>query len=532
MAPSSDNSSNATPGAFESLRFRIDRIAADPELLRKILLASVLLVAAAMRLIALDAVGFNSDEAVYAGQAAAIVQAPIYTDLFPVFRAHPLLFHLLLSLLYLLGVSDIVGRVLSAVFGVATVFLVYRLGKGLYGEATGFVAAILLALMPYHVIVTRQVLLDGPMTFFATLAVAMLARYARTERFVDLAAAGGALGMTFLAKETGVLFLGSVYVFFALSPDVRFRLRWIIPAGLIAAGLMLVYPLTVSFAGSGTTSTAQQYLVWQLFRYPNHPWDFYLRMLPFEIGPLVILLALLGLFLLRGERTWRETLLLSWIVVPLLFFQVWPTKGYQYLLPTAPVLAVLAGRTIGRWFIPRAGGMPVAGKGFSLNTASLAVIVVAFSLLFPTYLAISGAGSASGLAGSGGIPGGRETGEWVAGNLADGTTLMTIGPSMANILQFYGHQRAYGLSVSANPLYRNPSYTPIDNPDLQIRKGEIQYLVWDAFSARRSDFFSDKLLDYVQKYDGRVVHIETIPLRTAGGELIDEPVIIVYRVYP
>ena len=25
---------------------------------------------------------------------------------------------------------------------------------------------------------------------------------------------------------------------------------------------------------------------------------------------------------------------------------------------------------------------------------------------------------------------------------------MTIGPSMANILQFYGHRKAYGLSVS------------------------------------------------------------------------------------
>ena len=32
-----------------------------------------------------------------------------------------------------------------------------------------------MALMPYHVVVTRQVLLDGPMTFFATLTLVLFA---------------------------------------------------------------------------------------------------------------------------------------------------------------------------------------------------------------------------------------------------------------------------------------------------------------------------------------------------------------------
>ena len=31
--------------------------------------------------------------------------------------------------------------------------------------------------MPYHVVVTRQVLLDGPMVFFATVALWLLVRY-------------------------------------------------------------------------------------------------------------------------------------------------------------------------------------------------------------------------------------------------------------------------------------------------------------------------------------------------------------------
>ena len=60
---------------------------------------------------------------------------------------------------------------------------------------------------------------------------------------------------------------------------------------------------------------------------------------------------------------------------------------------------------------------------------------------------------------------------------------MTIGPSMANILEYYGHRPAQGLSVSTDPFHRNPAYTPIYNPDPSVRNGQFSYLVWDAYSA-------------------------------------------------
>jgi hypothetical protein len=133
------------------------------------------------------------------------------------------------------------------------------------------------------------------------------------------------------------------------------------------------------------------------------------------------------------------------------------------------------------------------------------------------------------IAGTGGIPGGRETGTWIRDNTPTGAKLMTIGPSMANIVQFYGHRKAYGLSISPNPLKRNPSYDPIVNPDLQIRANELQYVVWDAYSASRSAYFEAKLLDYVDRYHGRAVHTESLPL-TDGGT--PHAVIVVYEVRP
>jgi hypothetical protein len=109
---------------------------------------------------------------------------------------------------------------------------------------------------------------------------------------------------------------------------------------------------------------------------------------------------------------------------------------------------------------------------------------------------------------------------------------MTIGPSMANILQFYGHRRAYGLSVSPNPLRRNPSYPPILNPDLQLRNGDIQYIVWDSYSAERSSFFSEGILRFVKRYHGRVIHTQSVTVTLADGTTIEKPVIVIYEVRP
>jgi len=55
---------------------------------------------------------------------------------------------------------------------------------------------------------------------------------------------------------------------------------------------------------------------------------------------------------------------------------------------------------------------------------------------------------------SGGVPGGREAGRWIDRHVPKGAQMMSVGPSMANILQYYGHRKIYGLSVSSNPLHR------------------------------------------------------------------------------
>ena len=482
-------------------------------------LGLALVVGAALRLVALGAVGLNSDEAVYAGQSASLAGNPVFVPNFPVVRAHPLLFQVLVSPWYADGVHDLPGRYASAAFGVATIALVFVLGRLLYGRRAGAIAALLLAVMPYAVILSRQVLLDGPMTFFTTASLVCLAMLARTRNGRWLVAAGACLGLASLTKETAVVMTMAVFVFLSLVPTFWRPVRYVVGAVAAVGALTLAYPLATAIAGGG--SKGQSYLTWQLARRPNHDLLFYVTVIPTSIGLLLLLTAALGLLLLRRRSSWREVLLLAWIVVPFVFFEVWPVKGFSYLLVLAPAVVVLAARALAALIDhePRTMLTTVAGAATA--------VVVTLSLLVPS-VQIVASPDATSLAGAGGVPGGRETAQWLREYVPAGASIMTLGPSMANVIMYYSGHRSDGLSVSPNPLHRNPSYTAIVNPDSSLRKGQYQYVVWDAYSAARSPSFATKQLALVRKYGGRVVHTEYASFDGAA----QQPVVVVYAVTP
>ncbi len=339
------------------------------------------------------------------------------------------------------------------------------------------------------------------------------------------------MGLTILTKETAILLVGGVYIFLALTPHVRLRVRDLLISAAIMLTLAAFYPLTPMLAGGGSGQKAGNYLVWQLFRRPNHDWLFYPTVVPIAIGLLIVLVAIAGLFLLRRETTWREKLLVGWIVVPVVFFELWPVKGFQYLLPIAPAFAVLAGRTVVRWLarLDEAGPVRRLPAGW---LAALLTALMIVSVALPSWQQIGPSTRDTFTAGTGGIPGGREAGAWVRENTPRGATFLALGPSMANIISYYGLRKAYGISVSSNPLHRNPSYDPIRNPDYELRTGGLTYAVWDSFSASRSPFFSESMNRLIKRYNGRAVHTETVPVKTPDGKTTEKPVIIIYEVHP
>jgi 4-amino-4-deoxy-L-arabinose transferase-like glycosyltransferase len=495
-------------------------------LLSALPLSSILLVSGFVRVWRINDIGYNSDEAVYVGQASALAHTPGIGDLFPAFRAHPLLVQFFVSFLQLISPGDLLPRLMSALFGIATVFLVYRVGTVLYSSKAGLASALFMALMPYHVIVSRQILLDGPMTFFATGCLYCLVKFGDTSGKNWFFASAVALGLAMLAKETAIVMIGAIYLFILLAPALKVGIRdLIIHVGILAA---TIAPFPVAIFLSGKVDGGTDFLTWQLLRRPNHSWDFYIDTVPGVVGIPLLIAAIVALFVLGKRRRWPELLLACWIVVPVGFFQLWQVKGFQYLLPAAPAVALLAGGLIADVWSRRTN-LKFANMS---HVAFVLTCLIAGPLLVNTIPAIRDASGYKGLAGTGGVPGGREAGTWLAENTPSGATVMTVGPSMANLIQFYGERRALGLAVSPNPLHRNPSYDPILNPDLALRQGDINYIAWDAFSAERSPFFAEALLAYAKKYNGRIIHTVSSKWESKDGTASIRPVIVIYEVRP
>ena len=481
-------------------------------------LAGVIALAALLRFVDLGGVGLNSDEAVYAGQAASLAGNPHFTQLFPVVRAHPLLMQLLMAPLYRSGVVDTPGRYIAAAFGVATVVLVYLIGRVLYNARVGTVAALLLAVMPYHVVVGRQIMLDGPMAFFTTAGLLCLAIGAKkNSRAGWLVAAGTAIGLATLTKEPAIIMVGAAFAFICLTSHLWRPLRFPLAGAGIALLLTFTYPVLTSL--SGGSRSGQSYLLWQLTRQPNHTFTFYPFVVGASMGFAVLVVAGLGLVAGRftgRTMTWREGLLLAWILIPFAFFELWPVKGFSYLIPLTPAIAVLAARSL----VPIAAVLrTVRGRWYHRALTSAVVL----SLLVPTVLRVVEPNT-SGLAGAGGLPGGREVGRWVDTHVPLGSHLMTIGPSMGNVIQYYSGRRCDALSVSPNPLHRNPTYRPIYNADAALSAGDYEYVVWDVYSARRSPHFAARATELAHRFGGHIV----LKQLDASGQ----PIVIIYEVRP
>jgi mannosyltransferase len=90
--------------------------------------------------------------------------------------ASPALYPLLLHVWLAVSHSDLWTRLLSAAFGIAAVYVVYRLGRRAFGERTGLLAAGLMALAPAHVEYAQYVRSYSLFTLLAALQVLVFMR--------------------------------------------------------------------------------------------------------------------------------------------------------------------------------------------------------------------------------------------------------------------------------------------------------------------------------------------------------------------
>jgi mannosyltransferase len=111
-----------------------------------VLLALILVLATILRLVRLGSQSFSYDE-VYSAILSAKSLAVVATR----FGQTPTLFHILLHFWLHLGRSDAMIRLLPLLFGIASLWVVYLLGKKLMDVRHGLLCSFLLAISPFHI---------------------------------------------------------------------------------------------------------------------------------------------------------------------------------------------------------------------------------------------------------------------------------------------------------------------------------------------------------------------------------------------
>ena len=466
------------------------------------------MLALATGLVRSGALGLNSDESVYAGQGAVLAGDSGYDGLFSLFRAHPLFVQLVVGAAFrITGPDDTTVRFVAAVLGAAVVVATMVLARRLFGTRVAVLAGLLLALLPYHVLVSRQLLLDTPMAaLLAVTLVCVLNGTGDDARPAWLVGGGSAFALAVLAKETAVVALPGIGLWLLLVrrrvPDLRPILA---PAALL--GLAVLGPFVISrlLAAPGKS---KEFVAWQFTREPNHPLDYFGRVLLGWGGIAFVALVAIGVALVV-RRHHREGMLLVCVAgVELAFLTVWPTKLLPYLEMAMPLLAIAA--AVGLDGV--AGALTRRLRPDAVRFA--AVVAVTAAAVAPAawasvQLIRSGPERAGRLhAVTPGITtfaGGRELGEWAGQHTPDEARFMTVGPSLGNILAFYGRRGFVALGVSPDPARRNPAYVPVRNPDLALRQIAVDYLVWDSYSSSRSPFTGERLRRYAGKFGGTIV---------------------------
>jgi hypothetical protein len=320
-----------------------------------------------------------------------------------------------------------------------------------------------------------------------------------------------------LAKEVAVVaVLPVAIVLLAREGTGIFRRRGFWIGVVLWALLVAPFPLTRLI---NQPANASDFVVWQINREPNHAADYFLRVLLQYAGPLFLVALIAGVVVAARRRDAGDRLVLAWVGAFALFFAIWPTKLFPYLFPIVPGMAYLA--AIG---LVTAAHLVRRSSSVVVTAALTAVLVIAST---GSTISTIAAGPTAQLPGWAdfdieiqSFAGGRELGSWAKDTPA-GSRFLTIGPSIGNVLRFYGHRDSVALSVSADPRLRNPAYVPVPNPDLAIRRMAVHYAIWDAYSADRSVFYSARLMQYVRRYDGVPVFASYVDgdgeLRTTDG---------------
>ena len=247
------------------------------------------------------------------------------------------------------------GRVVALALGIATVYLVYLLGKRAYGRGVGLLAALFMAVMPLHVMHSKFLAVDVPAAFFVVMALIFAVRITDGNKLRDYLLAGLFAGLAAGTKyNAGLVLLSPIMAHFATDkarPLLRVLNPKLVAIPIMAAvGFLIGTPgavlnsgkfmqdflYEVGHAGSGHGLVFVETAPAFIYHFTHSLWA--------GMGLPLLVLASIGLIYAARKRTASDLILLAFLIAYYAVIGMAQVKFARYTIPLLPVLAILAAR--------------------------------------------------------------------------------------------------------------------------------------------------------------------------------------------
>ncbi len=322
------------------------------KLVMTLLLAAVLLAAFAVRAYRIsDPIGgyhaFN--EGFYTKIAAADTHRGLFDWLIaPLDKLNPPLYSLVVTIAFVVfGQSVALARLVSVISGVATIYYTFLLGRTLYTERIGLLAAAVLAFTPSLAIVNHNIQVDSLMLFFMVAGTYHYVRSIPGDDRKQALIGGLMMGLALATKLPSVL----APLVLALWETWRTHgVRWlkgkrVLPfiGGMFALGLpwyitRLIVDGNAYLTGQAALSENAGVLnSWIVFKYQV------LNELLWLMTPVIAVLAVAAIGYLLYKRGSGDKLLLLSVAAYIGFYLFYNFHSY-YLIPLTPFVALAVAR--------------------------------------------------------------------------------------------------------------------------------------------------------------------------------------------
>lgn len=321
----------------------------------------------------------DPDEPVYAETAREMIEfgdylSPrIYNDYW--YDKPPMYYWLVAGTFNLFGVSDFGARFPSALFGIATVILLYFGVKRLFDEDTGFWSALVLGTCIEFFYLGKAAVTDMALLFFMTATILAFLNKKYLPMYV-------CMGLATLTKgPIGIVFPGAIiFLYLLANGDWRIMKKMHIPLGLVLYFLVAApwYYFMYQIHGQVFIDTFFGFHNITRFTSAEHPdrvlWYYYLPVLLLGLFPWTgMLISSLKKSITdsSGDDFKNMVFMQIWWIFVFVFFTISKTKLVSYIFPLFPPLAIIIG-----WNIVRLSRERYPRSEWSLALASFSLFAL------------------------------------------------------------------------------------------------------------------------------------------------------------